>query len=85
MRFLAEAYVARSRAGDSSRDAQRARAAAEQLSREGTCVRYVRTTLLPDDETCFHVFEALSADAVSEVGRRARLNWARIVRAVEEE
>ncbi len=84
-RFLAEAYVPRSRAGDSRRAARCARAAAEQLSREGTSVRYVRTTLLPGDETSFHVFDALSADAVGEVGRRAGLNWARIVRAVEEE
>jgi hypothetical protein len=45
----------------------------------------VRTTLLPEDETCFHVFDATSADAVGEVGRRAGLNWARIVPAVEEE
>jgi Nickel responsive protein SCO4226-like len=80
-RFLAETYVPRSRAGDSSR----ARAAAEQLSREGISVRHVRTTHLPEDETCFHVFEATSADAVGEVGRRAGLNWARIVPAVEEE
>jgi hypothetical protein len=33
----------------------------------------VRTTLLPEDETCFHVFDATSADAVGEVGRRAGL------------
>jgi hypothetical protein len=84
-RFLAEVYVPRTRADDSSRAARCARAAAKQLSREGTSVRYVRTTLLPDDETCFHVFEAPSADAVGEVGRRAGLSWARIVAAVEEE
>lgn len=84
-RFLAETYLPRSRAGDSSRAARCARAAAEQLSREGTSVRHVRTTLLPEDETCFHVFDATSADAVGEVGRRAGLNWARIVPAVEEE
>ena len=83
-RFIAESYVPRSRADDSSRAARCARAAAVQLSREGTSVRYVRTTLLPEDETCFHVFEATSADAVGEVGRRAGLNWARIVPVVEE-
>jgi hypothetical protein len=83
--FLAETYVPRSRTDDSSRAARCARAAAEQLSREGTSVWYVRTTLLPEDETCFHVFEALSAVAVGEVGRRAGLNWARVVLAVEEE
>ena len=84
-RFLAETYLPRSRAGDSRRAARCARAAAEQLSREGTSVRYLRTMLLPEDETCFHVFDATSADAVGEVGRRAGLKWARIVPAVEEE
>jgi Nickel responsive protein SCO4226-like len=84
-RFLAESYVPRSRADDSSYAARCARAAAEQLSREGISVRYVRTTLLPEDETCFHVFEALSAAAVGEVGRRAGLSWARIAPAVEDE
>ena len=42
-----------------------------ELAREGTQVRYVRTTFLPDDETCFHVFEAVSGEVVAEVFRRA--------------
>ena len=84
-RFLAEVYVPRTRAYESGRGARCARAAATQLSREGTSVRYIRTTLLPTDETCFHVFEAPSADVVGEVGRRAGISWARIVPAVEEE
>lgn len=82
--YLVEAYVARSRADDACQAALRAGTAAEQLSREGTPVRYVRTTFVPEDETCFHVFEAQSAEAVGEVGRRAGLGWARIVPAVED-
>jgi hypothetical protein len=46
-------------------------------------VQYVRTTFLPEDETCFHVFEASSAEAVGAVSRRAGLGPARIVPAVE--
>jgi hypothetical protein len=46
-------------------------------------VRYLRTTYLPDDETCFHVFEADSAAAVEEVSRRARLGRVRVVTAIE--
>jgi hypothetical protein len=38
---------------------------------------------LPDDETCFLVFDAASADAVGEVCRRAGIGSARIVPAVE--
>jgi hypothetical protein len=40
-------------------------------------------TFLPEDETCFHVFEAASEEAVREVCGRAGLGPARIVRAVE--
>lgn len=81
--YLVESYVPRSRAEEVPLAARRARAVAEQLTREGTPVRYVRTTFLPDDETCFHIFEAPSNEAVEEVGRRAALGRARIVTAVE--
>jgi hypothetical protein len=46
-------------------------------------VRYLRTTFLPEDETCFHVFDASSAQDVGEVSRRAGFGTARIVPAVE--
>ena len=72
--FLVEVYVAR---------AQDARAAARQLRREAGPVRYVRMTFLPGDETCFHLLEAASAEAVAEVCRRAGLGSPRIVPAVE--
>ena len=81
--YLVEAYMPRSHAPEARAAGRRARAAGEELSREGTPVRYVRTTFLPDDETCFHLFEGVSADAVEEVARRARLGRARVVAAVE--
>jgi hypothetical protein len=81
--YLVEAYVPRSRSTEARAAGLRARAAAVQLTREGTPVRYVRTTFLPEDETCFHVFEAPSAEAVGEISRRAGLGPARIVSAVE--
>lgn len=77
--FLLEAYLPRSRAQEARAAGKRARAAAEELSREGTAIRYVRTTFLPEDETCFHLFEAGSADAVAEVSRRAELGRSRVV------
>ena len=82
-RYLVEAYVPRSRAGEARAAGGHARTAAETLVREGTPVRYVRTTFLPEDETCFHVFEAASEEAVREVCRRAGLGSGRIVPAVE--
>jgi len=82
-RYLVEAYVPRSRARDARAAEREARAAAEELAREGAPIRYVRMTFLPDDETCFHIFEAASKKTVSEVCRRAGIGSGRIVPAVE--
>jgi hypothetical protein len=82
-RYLAEWYIPRSQARKAHAAARGARAAAEELTREGTPVRYVRTTLLPDDETCFHIFEATTEEAVGETCRRAGIATGRIVPAIE--
>lgn len=81
--YLIEAYLPQSSSAEARDAGRRARAAAAALAREGTPIRYVRTTFLPEDETCFHLFEAGSADAVAEAGRRAGLGCARIVPAIE--
>ena len=64
--YLVESYLPRSARGRRGAAGRRAGAAAEQLTNEGTPVTYVRTTFLPDDETCFHLFDAGSVDAVDE-------------------
>jgi hypothetical protein len=80
---MVEAYMPRSHAQEARAAGRRARAAAEELSREGVPIHYVRTTFLPDDETCFHLFEAASAKAVEEASSRAELGRARVVPAIE--
>ena len=82
-RFLLETYVGRVHAAEVRDAGLRAHAAADELAREGMRIRYVRTTFLPEDETCFHLFEAQSAEAVREAGRRAGLGPIRVVGAVE--
>jgi hypothetical protein len=81
--YLVETYAPKLRADEARAAGRRARAAAEQLSGEGARIRYVRTTFLPDDETCFHVFEAASEEAVGEACRRAGIAAGRIAPAVE--
>lgn len=61
----------------------RARSAARAMTLEGTSVRYRRSIAIPEDDTCFHVFEGPSAEAVDEVSRRAALAADRIVEALE--
>jgi hypothetical protein len=82
-KYLVEVFVPRSQAQEAQATGNRARAAAEQLGRENVAVRHVRTTYLPDDETCFHVFEAASKEIVREVCWQAGLRWPRIIRVVE--
>jgi hypothetical protein len=81
--YLVETYVPRIQADGAREAGRRARSAARELAREGAVLRYVRTTFLPADETCFHVFVADSEEAVAEACRRAGLGSPRIVPAVE--
>ena len=64
-------------------EASRTEAAAESSPRDGVRIRYLRTTFLPDDETCFHLVEATGTDEVGELCRRAGLTNARVTRAVD--
>ena len=73
----------RARVRDANAYARRVREAVAELSERGMPIRHVRTTFLPDDETCFHLVEAASSDVVDEVCRRAGLGHVRIVVAVE--
>ena len=62
--------------------AARARSAAEELSAEGTPVRFLRSIFVPDDETCFHLFEGTTA-AVAEASSRAEIAFELIVESVD--
>ncbi len=73
--FLVEFYVSRDDAGAVERGAERTRLAAEELTREGTPVRYLRSIFVPEDETCFFLYEAGSAAAVREAARRSTLSF----------
>jgi hypothetical protein len=80
--FLLELYVSRTEPEVVEAGAERARREAERLSGEGTPVRFVRTIFVPEDETCFYLYEAGSVDAVREAARRAELRFDRIAEAV---
>jgi hypothetical protein len=61
-----------------------ARDASEELTREGTAVRFVRSVFVPEDETCFCLYEAGSVDVVREAARRAALAFDRVAAAVRD-
>ena len=76
--YVVEGYVPRLSREELSSFEQRLRRAAEIVSRSGTRVEHVRSVHIPDDETCFHFFEAASAEAVGAAGRQAGLAFERI-------
>lgn len=73
MRFVVEVYAPTGAVGGLAELASRAHAAAEESRRVGLDVRYLRSVLVPEDETCFHHFDGASADAVRWVSERAGL------------
>jgi hypothetical protein len=60
----------------------RVRSAAAELSEAGTPVRYVRSIFVPEDETCFHLLDGASLEAVAEAAKRAGISTPRITKAV---
>jgi hypothetical protein len=77
--YLVEVYQPRTRAGLAPACV---RSAAEAVSLAGMPVRYVRSIFVPEDETCFYVFESSSREAVVAAIERAALPFARITEAV---
>jgi hypothetical protein len=76
--FLVESYVPRRTDAAPGELSARLGAAAEALALD---VHFLRAISLPEDETCFYLFEAPSAEAVRQVSERAGLRHERIVEA----
>ncbi len=84
-KFLLELYVAKAAGTDVEALAARARQAAAEVSAEGRPVRCLRSILVPEDETCFLLFEAAAADDVRLAAERAELSFGRVSDAVSDE
>jgi len=82
--FLLERHFSRGGLDTVEADAGRARQAAEELSRGGTPVRYVRRFFVPDEETCFFLYEAATAEHVHEAARHAGLSSYSVVEVASE-
>jgi hypothetical protein len=75
--YLVETYVSRTGAGGVQDLAARVAATAEL---PGT--RLLSAFFLPEDETCFLLYEAASAELLGQAGRRARVPWQRMQEAI---
>ena len=80
--YLVETFLPRDHVEERLARWERAASAAEELTREGTSVRFDHTIYVPEDEICFFVVEApCSRDAV-RAAERANLEPFRVVEAV---
>ena len=79
--YVVEVYVSRLSASVLDETSAQARRAAEELSRAGTPVVYTCSIFLPEDETCFHFFEAPSLEAIQETCSSLGLTVERIAEA----
>ena len=70
-RFLMELVPAQDGFHDIQAVSERSRAACEEMAVESKPVRLLRSLFLPEDGSCFLLFEAASASNVEEAARRA--------------
>jgi hypothetical protein len=80
-RYLVERYLPGATGDDIAAAAERVAAASERMTAEGISVRYVGTTFIPADETCFCEFEAPTRETVELANERANVPFARILLA----
>jgi hypothetical protein len=81
--YCLELYLAGGSRAALEEAAGRARAAAESFGARGRSGRYLRTTYLPQDETCLHCFAAASGEDVAEAARQAGLTGDRITHSID--
>jgi hypothetical protein len=82
--FMLELYVSKTNCANCdtiAATAERFAHAASELSAQGARVRLLRSILVPEDETCFLLVEAPTAEDVRETARRAALPFERVVEA----
>ena len=80
--FLVEVYLSPTAAAGSIPRPEDVSRAADQLTEEGQRVQLLQSVFVPQDETCFFLFEAQSKDVVVEAARRCGLRFERLVEAV---
>jgi hypothetical protein len=78
-RYLVERYLPGVTDGQLDEAGERLAAAAKRLAADGVEVRYVGSTFVPEEESCFCRFEGASRDEVERACVHAGVPFARIV------
>jgi hypothetical protein len=82
MRYLVESYLPVAGADGRAEVEARARAAAEELAREGALLRHLNCIFVPEDEMCLLLYEAASSELAREASHRAGIECERVLEAV---
>ena len=77
--FLVERYLPGATDGQLDEAGGRLAAAAERLAAEGVDVRYIGSTFVPEEESCFCRFESTGPEEVERACEQAGVPFARIV------
>jgi hypothetical protein len=80
--YLVETFLPGGGAGERAARERRAHSAADELTRQGTRVRFDQTIHVPEDEICFFVFDAPSNRDAALAAQLAELKPLRVVEAV---
>jgi uncharacterized protein YbjT (DUF2867 family) len=78
-RYMVEQYLPGITAGQVDEASERLAAAALDLAAQGVEVRYISSTFIPEEESCFCRFEAPDANVVRRACEQAGVEFARIV------
>ena len=78
-KYLVERYLPGITHRQLDEASERLAAAARRLAAEGVEVRYVGSTFVPREESCFCRFEGASVDAVRRACEQAGVSFARIM------
>ena len=54
------------------------------MQRGGVQIRFLRSIFVPEDETCFHLYKAASAEDVREAARLAELPFESVAEAIRQ-
>jgi hypothetical protein len=81
--FLVEHYRPAITIEEFRETASRMRRVADEMASSEPSIRFLHSTLVPEDETAFCVFRASSRTVVEEAYRRAGVSFERIVDALE--
>lgn len=80
--YLVEVFLSPSSVAHAPASRDEVSRAADEITRQGLEIQLTQLILVPEDETCFYLFEASSEQAVRLAVARAGLTFSRLAPAV---